>query len=86
MHISLYCQSAVSIRIQNWIHYCFFNTYVFIDALLKVQEIFSYLHKSCITHLKPTIHEATFVVGDTATLLFVRAAHGNIAWYILQVA
>ena len=27
------------------------------------------------TGLKPTIHEATFVTGDTATLLFVRAAH-----------
>ena len=25
--------------------------------------------------LKPTIHEATFVAGDKATLLFVRAAH-----------
>ena len=25
--------------------------------------------------VKPTIHEATFVTGDTATLLFVRAAH-----------
>ena len=25
--------------------------------------------------LKPTIHEATFVTGDTATLLFVHAAH-----------
>ena len=37
------------------------------------------------TLLKPTIHEATFVTGDMATLLFVRAAHENIAWYILQV-
>ena len=36
--------------------------------------------------LKPTIHEATFVAGDTATSLFVHAVHGNIAWYILQVA
>ena len=35
--------------------------------------------------LKLAIHEATFVVGDMATLLFVRAVHGNIAWYILQV-
>ena len=26
-------------------------------------------------NLKPTIHEATFVTGDTATLLSVRAAH-----------
>ena len=35
--------------------------------------------------LKLTIHEATFVADDMATLLFVRAAHENIAWYILQV-
>ena len=27
-----------------------------------------------------------FVTGDTATLLFMHVAHGNIAWYILQVA
>ena len=27
------------------------------------------------TKLKPTIHEATFVASNTATLLFVRAAH-----------
>ena len=27
--------------------------------------------------LKPTIHEATFVADDTATLLFVRAAHDS---------
>ena len=40
---------------------------------------------SAIHIVKPTIHEATFVAGDTTTLLFVRAAHGNIAWYILQV-
>ena len=26
-------------------------------------------------NIKPTIHEATFVAGDTATLLFVHAAH-----------
>ena len=31
----------------------------------------------CYSSLKPTIHEATFVAGNTATLLFVHAAHGN---------
>ena len=35
--------------------------------------------------LKPTIHEATFVAGDTATLLFVHAAHeiSNATFYKL---
>ena len=35
--------------------------------------------------LKPTMHEATFVTGDTATLLFVRAVHeiSNAVFYKL---
>ena len=35
--------------------------------------------------LKPTIHEATFVAGDTATLLFMCAVHGmsNATFYKL---
>ena len=36
--------------------------------------------------LKPTMHEATFVAGNTATLSFVGVAHGNIECYTLQVA
>ena len=36
-------------------------------------------------NVKPTIHEATFVAGDVATLLFVRAAHeiSNATFYKL---
>ena len=38
-----------------------------------------------VSMLKPTIHETTFVAGDTATLLFVRAAHeiSNATFYNL---
>ena len=35
--------------------------------------------------LKPTIHKATFVDGDTSTLLFVGVVYGNVESYVIQV-
>ena len=48
-----------------------------------LSNIFGAYNNTC--QLKLTIHEATFVAGDTATLLFVHAAHeiSNATFYKL---